>query len=215
MRFVLKSGIGTSLVSMRNTLAPLALGVVSTVTQVGYFRAAQAPITAFEALSAPVRLILLTEQTHDVERGRIAETYRSLRRYVVGATVVALALAPIAWVLMPWLVAVVLGTRLRSGDRRRPDPARGRLPATRARLDEVVPGLDRQAGPPDRRPRRSRSWCCCRCRRSSASRWGATGAAVAVLVATIAFAAPGPCSSLRLRREHRGAALTDAEMLAP
>ena len=46
-------------------------------TQVGYFRAAQAPITGLEALSAPVRLILLTEQTRDVEHGRIAETYRS------------------------------------------------------------------------------------------------------------------------------------------
>ena len=52
-RFVLKSGIGTSLVSMRNTLSPLVLGVVASATQVGYFRAAQAPITAFEALSAP------------------------------------------------------------------------------------------------------------------------------------------------------------------
>ena len=45
-RFVIQSGIGTSLVSMRNTLAPLALGVVASSTQVGYFfRAAQAPIT--------------------------------------------------------------------------------------------------------------------------------------------------------------------------
>ncbi len=154
MRFVFKSGIGTSLVSMRNTLSPLVLGVVSTATQVGYFRAAQAPITAFEALSAPVRLILLTEQTHDVERGRIAETYRSLRRYVVGATVVALALAPIAWVLMPWLVRVVLGTDFVPGDGGRPDLARGGLDPTRARLDEVVPGLDREAGPSDRCPRR-------------------------------------------------------------
>ncbi len=94
---------------MRNTLAPLALGVVASPTQVGYFRAAQAPITGLEALSAPVRLILLTEQTRDVEQGRIAETYRSLRRYMTGATLVVLVLAPVAWMLMPWLVRVVLG----------------------------------------------------------------------------------------------------------
>ncbi len=108
-RFVVQSGVGTSLVSMRNTLAPLALGVVASPTQVGYFRAAQAPITGLEALSAPVRLILLTEQTRDVEQGRIAETYRSLRRYMTGATLVVLVLAPVAWMLMPWLVRVVLG----------------------------------------------------------------------------------------------------------
>jgi O-antigen/teichoic acid export membrane protein len=108
-RFVIQSGVGTSLVSMRNMLAPLALGVVASPTQVGYFRAAQAPITGLEALSAPVRLILLTEQTRDVEQGRIAETYRSLRRYVTGASLLVVVLAPVAWVLMPWLVRVVLG----------------------------------------------------------------------------------------------------------
>ena len=120
----------------------------------GYFRAAQAPITGLEALSAPVRLILLTEQTRDVEQGRIAEHVplaAAVRRRRLG---VALVLAPVAWVLMPWLVRVVLGTALhpRHGCRADP-PARG-LPAARARLDEVVPGLDRQAGPADRRPRR-------------------------------------------------------------
>jgi hypothetical protein len=94
---------------MRNTLAPLALGIVAPIAQVGYFRAAQAPITGFDALSAPVRLILLTEQTRDVEEGRLANTYRSLRRYVVGSSVVALVIAPFAWILMPWLVRVVLG----------------------------------------------------------------------------------------------------------
>ena len=94
-RFVIQSGVGTSLVSMRNTLAPLALGIVASPTQVGYFRAAQAPITGLEALSAPVRLILLTEQTRDFEHGQVAQTYATLRRYVVGATAVAVALVPI------------------------------------------------------------------------------------------------------------------------
>ena len=145
-------GIGTSLVSMRNTLAPLALGIVAPIAQVGYFRAAQAPITGFDALSAPVRLILLTEQTRDVEEGRLADTYRSLRRYVVGSSVVALVIAPFAWILMPWLVRVVLGEQLHPCHRRRSDPAPRRLPAARARLDEVVPRLDRQARAADRRP---------------------------------------------------------------
>ena len=148
------------------------------IAQVGYFRAAQAPITGLEALSAPVRLILLTEQTRDVEHGRIAETYRSLRRYVVGAT--RRRARARAGRLGADAVArrVVLGDRLHPRDRCRADPAARRLPAARARLDEVVPGLDRQAGPADRRPRASRSSCCSRSSLVLGDRWGATGAAV-------------------------------------
>ena len=168
-------------------------------TQVGYFRAAQAPITGFEALSAPVRLILLTEQTRDVEEGRIADTFRSLRRYVLGASLVALVLAPFAWVLMPWLVRVVLGEQLHPRHGRRSDPAPRRLPAARARLDEVVPGLDRQARGCGSSPTASRSRRCCRSSSCSATEWGATGAAVAVLIAHD-----------RVRRRLGGAALPAA-----
>ena len=38
--------------------------------QVGYFRAGQAPLTGLTALTAPARLILITEQTRDWESGR-------------------------------------------------------------------------------------------------------------------------------------------------
>jgi O-antigen/teichoic acid export membrane protein len=103
-RFVLQSSIGTGLVSLRTWLAPLALGIVRTATDVGWFRAAQAPQNGFAALSAPVRLILLTEQTRDWERGRPEVVFAGLRRYVVGsALLMALALAPLEWA-MPWLI---------------------------------------------------------------------------------------------------------------
>jgi O-antigen/teichoic acid export membrane protein len=213
-RFVLKSGIGTSLVSMRNTVTPLALGVVASATEVGYFRAAQAPITGFDALSAPVRLILLTEQTRDVEHGRITEAYRSLRRYILGATAVALALAPIAWVLMPWLVRVVLGTAYIPAT----DAARILLLAACLRL---VLGWTKTFPVSIGRPG-------LRIVAHSVeivallplvvilgSRWGATGAAAGVLIATAAFAAAWAVLLFRLRREHRGGTLTEAEMLVP
>ena len=51
LRFVLSSSIGTGLVSLRGWIAPLALGVVQNPTEVGYFRAAQAPQQGFAALS--------------------------------------------------------------------------------------------------------------------------------------------------------------------
>ncbi len=66
--FVLQSSVATGLISLRNAFAPLLLGIAAGPTQVGLFRIAQAPQTGFNAASAPVRLILLTEQTHDWER---------------------------------------------------------------------------------------------------------------------------------------------------
>jgi O-antigen/teichoic acid export membrane protein len=104
LRFVVQSSIGTGLVSLRTWIAPLALGVVRNATEVGWFRGAQAPQNGFAALSAPVRLILLTEQTRDWERGRPEVVFSGLRRYVLGSTVLmAVALAPLEWA-MPWLI---------------------------------------------------------------------------------------------------------------
>ena len=56
-----------------------------------------------------MRLILLTEQTRDWEHGRPAVVFAGLRRYVIGTTLLmAAALAPLE-VAMPWLVRLVLG----------------------------------------------------------------------------------------------------------
>jgi O-antigen/teichoic acid export membrane protein len=108
-KFVLGSAAGTALVSTRVAVAPLALGVVAAPAQVGYFRAAHAPLTGFAALSAPIRLIMLSDQTRDVEAGRTDAVWSSLRRYVAGAVAVAVVAVPIGWLLAPWLVPLVLG----------------------------------------------------------------------------------------------------------
>jgi O-antigen/teichoic acid export membrane protein len=108
-RFVLSSAAYTGLISLRTWIAPLVLGVVRSATDVGLFRGAQAPQTAFSALSAPVRMILLTEQTRDWERGRPEIVFAGLRRYVIGSAVLtALILGPAEWA-MPWLVRLLLG----------------------------------------------------------------------------------------------------------
>jgi O-antigen/teichoic acid export membrane protein len=199
-RFVVQSGLGTALVSMRNTLAPIALGVVSTPTQVGYFRAAQAPVTGLEALSAPVRLILLTEQTRDVEHGLLSETYRSLRRYVLGASAFVLVLAPVAWVLMPWLVRVILGADFEPAT----DAARILLLAACLRL---VLGWTKtfpvSIGRPGLRivAHGVEIAVLIPLLLVLGARWDATGAAVAMLVATVAFAIAWAVLLARLRRE--------------
>jgi O-antigen/teichoic acid export membrane protein len=107
--FVLQSSLATAMVSARTALAPLVLGFVSGTTQVGLLRIAQAPQSGFAAASSPVRLILLTEQTRDWEHGREEIVFRGVRRYMSGASLVAVLSLPVFFVLMPWLVDVVFG----------------------------------------------------------------------------------------------------------
>ena len=110
-RFVLQSATYTGLISLRTWIAPLMLGIVRSATDVGLFRAAQAPQTAFAALSGPIRLILFTEQTRDWERGRREVVLAGLRRYVIGSSAaLAVALVP-AELAVPTLVRVVLGSK--------------------------------------------------------------------------------------------------------
>ena len=109
-RFVVQSSLGSVLSPMRGLLGTLLLGVVTGPRQVGWFRVAQVPESAFASLSAPVRMILLTEQTHDFERGRSDRVYRMLRRYVLGAAgLMALVLPPLLW-LAPDLLRLAYGS---------------------------------------------------------------------------------------------------------
>ncbi len=107
--FVLRSSAATGVISLRQTLAPLLLGVVAGPTQVGLLRVAQSPQTGLQAASAPVRLILLTEQTHDWERGREESVVEGIRRYMVAAGALMLVAVPVFMVAMPFLVQLVFG----------------------------------------------------------------------------------------------------------
>ena len=76
---MLQSSVATGVISMRGTLVPLVLGVVSSTVQVGLFRVAQTPQTGLAAASSPARLVLMTEQTRDWERGERARIIAGLR----------------------------------------------------------------------------------------------------------------------------------------
>jgi O-antigen/teichoic acid export membrane protein len=108
-RFVISSSLGSLLSPMRGFLGALLLGIVTGPQQVAYLRVAQVPESAFAALTSPVRLILLTEQTADIEHGRDERAYGMLRRYSLGAGVLMLALLPPLAVLMPTLIRVFYG----------------------------------------------------------------------------------------------------------
>jgi O-antigen/teichoic acid export membrane protein len=196
--FVLQSSAGTGLVSLRSWIAPLLLGVVAGVRQVGLFRAAQAPQQGLAALSSPVRLILLTEQTRDWERGRPEAVFAGLKRYVLGASAAMAVLVVPAWLLMPWLVELVLPDYTAATDAARIILLVGALQLVfgwtksfpisigRPNLRIVAHGVETIVLVP--------------LIVVLGSEWGATGAAAAVLVSTIAFAAVWTAIVLRLRK---------------
>ncbi|HET7043796.1 MAG TPA: oligosaccharide flippase family protein [Gaiellaceae bacterium] len=200
--FVVQSTVATGVISLRTALAPVLLGLVAGTTQVGYYRVALAPQSGFSAASAPVRLVLLTEQTRDWEHGRAATVMRGLRRYSLGAAAVALVSLPVFLLAMPWLVRVVFGSDFLPAV----DAARivlvsaaillvlgwtKSLPVTigRPRLRILTHGLEAIVLLP--------------LVLVFGNRWGVTGAAVAILVSTIVFGLAWLVVLARLRTELR------------
>jgi len=200
--FVVQSSIATGVLSLRAALTPVLLGVVAGTTQVGYYRVALAPQSGFSAASAPVRLVLLTEQTRDWEHGRKETVMRGLRRYSLAAAAIAAVAVPIFLLLMPWLVRVVFGSEYLPAV----DAARivlvsaaillvlgwtKSLPVTigRPRLRIVTHGIETAVLLP--------------LVVVLGARWDVTGAAVAILVSTLVFAAAWGVVLVRLRAELR------------
>jgi O-antigen/teichoic acid export membrane protein len=185
--FVVQSSVGTGIVSVRGWISQVLLGVVSTVAQVGLFRAAQAPQQGLAALSSPVRLILLTEQTRHWERGRPEAVLAGLRRYTVGAALLMVVAVPVFWWLMPWLFDLVLPDYSDAVDAARIVLIAGAiqlvygwsksLPVSigRPNLRVLAHGIETVVLVP--------------LLVVLGAQWGATGAATAVLVSTIVFAA--------------------------
>jgi O-antigen/teichoic acid export membrane protein len=198
VRFVLQSSIGTGIVSLRTWIAPLLLGVVTSVRQVGLFRAAQAPQQGLAALSSPVRLILLAEQTRDWERGRVDAVYAGLRRYVAGAAAAMVVVVVPLWLLMPWLIELVLPDYTDATDAARIILLAGALQLVfgwtksfpvsigRPNLRILAHGIETIVLVP--------------LILILGAEWGATGAAGAVLASTVAFATVWTALVLRLRK---------------
>ena len=89
LAFVLQSSIASCVTSLTIPAATLVLGRVSTTRQVAWFRASLSPQQGFAALTSPARLILLTEQTRDWERGTREAVFRGIRRYTLAAALLA------------------------------------------------------------------------------------------------------------------------------
>src|SRR5207244_8525676 len=107
--FIAQSSVATGVLALRGGLAPLLLGAVTSTTQVGLFRVAQAPQSGFQALSAPARMVLLTEQTRDWEKGRQSAVLRGVRLYSLAAFGISIVLVPPLLVFIPELIRWING----------------------------------------------------------------------------------------------------------
>jgi O-antigen/teichoic acid export membrane protein len=197
--FVLQSSLGTGIVSVRAWIAQILLGVVSTVNQVGLFRAAQAPQQGLGSLSSPVRLILLTEQTRQWERGRPDAVLAGVKRYTFGAAALMAVAVPVFWLLMPWLFDLVLPKYTDAVDAARIVLLAGAiqlvygwsksLPISigRPNLRVVAHGIETIVLVP--------------LLVVLGREWGATGAAFAVLASTVVFAGAWTVLLMRIRAD--------------
>jgi len=210
--FVVQSSLATGVISLRTTLIPLILGVVSGTTQVGLFRIATTPQTGFAAASSPARLVLLTEQTRDWEKGARSSVLAGVRSYSKWAGAIMVVAVPVFFVAMPWLIRVVFGSEYDGAVH----AARviliaaaihftlgwtKSLPVTigRPRLRIVTHGLETLVAIP--------------LVAVLGAEWGATGAAVAVLASTLVFAAAWLVVITRLRAEVHAAGHSDETAL--
>ncbi len=107
--FVVQSSAATGVLSLRGGLGPLLLGAVTSTKEVGLFRVAQAPQSAFQALSAPARMVLLTEQTRDWEKGRQTAVLRGIRRYTAAAFALCIVAVPLLLLYVPRLIRWING----------------------------------------------------------------------------------------------------------
>jgi len=200
-RFVLTSSASSSLVSGRTALGTALVPAVAPIEQAGYFRNAQAPATAFAALSSPARLILLTEQTRDFEAGRHESLWRMLRRYIAGTSVLMLAIVPVLWLAMPWLMGVAYGPEFRENA-----STAARLVLIAAALQLVwawTKSFPVSIGRPGLRliALAVEVAVFVPLLLVFASRWGATGGAAAFLVSTVAFCMLWVVLLARIRNE--------------
>jgi len=200
LRFVAQSSVATGVISLTAPLSLLVLGRVASTRQVAFFRAAMSPQQAFAVVSAPARLILLTEQTRDWERGTRDVVFAGIRRYTLGMAAAAAALLPPLLVFTPEVARLVFSAK-----------NVGAVDATRivivAGALRMVYGWTKSFPVSIGRPS-LRIWThglemlvLVPLVGVLGAKWGATGAAAAVLVSSVAFCLYWTFLFLRIRRE--------------
>ena len=200
LSFVAQSSVATGVISLTAPLSLLVLGRVASTTQVAYFRAAMSPQQAFAVVSAPARLILLTEQTRDWERGTREPVFAGIRRYMLGMVAVAVVILPLLLVFTPELARLLFsGKNVGAVDATRIVIVAGALRMVYGWTKSFPVSIGRPA---------LRIWThgletlvLIPLVAVFGHQWGATGAAAAVLVSSAVFCLYWSVLFLRIRRE--------------
>ncbi|TMK71167.1 MAG: lipopolysaccharide biosynthesis protein [Actinobacteria bacterium] len=198
--FVGQSTIATAVTSSTIPLATLVLARVASTVQVAWFRAALAPQQAFAVISSPARMILLTEQTRDWERGTRSAVFAGIRRYTLAGTVLVAVVLPPLLVFTPEVVRLLFSSKYTGAV----DATRLVIVAGAARL---VFGWTKSFPVSIGRPS-LRIWThglemlvLVPLAGILGAQWGATGAAGAVLASSVAYCLYWALLYLRIRRE--------------
>lgn len=203
--FVGQSSIASAVTSFTLPLATLVLGGVSTARQVAWFRAAMSPQQGFAILSSPARLIFLTEQTRDWERGTRRAVFAGIRRYTIAAGASMIVLLPLLLIFTPALARLFFSAK-----------NAGAVDATRiivvAAALRVVFGWSKSFPVSIGRPA-LRIWThgveaavLIPLAGILGAKWGATGAAGAVLASSVAYCLCWVVLWVKLLREHDSSA---------
>ena len=214
LSFVGQSTAATAVISLTAPLSLLVLGRVSSTTEVAYYRAAMSPQQAFAVVSAPARLILLTEQTRDWERGTRDAVFAGISRYMLGMAALAVVILPPLLVFTPELAKLLFSAK-----------NVGAVDATRivivAGALRMVYGWTKSFPVSIGRPA-LRIWThgvellvLIPLVAILGKEWGATGAASAVLASSVAFCVCWTFLFLRIRREPAPAGATFVEAALP
>jgi O-antigen/teichoic acid export membrane protein len=204
-RFLFSSTLASSLDSARGTLGTTLVPTVAPIAQAGYFSVAQAPQTGLDVASSPARLVLLTEQTRDYEAGRHDRVFGMLGRYIRVTAALMVVAVPLFWWLMPFLIGLCYGHAFRVHA-----TSAARLVLLAAALRFVwgwAKSFPVSIGRPGLRVivQSVEIAVFVPLLLVFASRWGATGAAGAMLVSTVVFCAIWTVVILRVHGEHRAA----------
>ncbi len=198
--FLAQSSVASVMTSLTTPAATLVLGRVASATQVAWFRASLAPQQGLATLSAPARLILMTEQTRDWERGTRDTVFAGIKRYMGAAALLSVIVLPPLLIFTPQLVRLFFSAK-----------NEGAVDATRivllAGALRLVYGWTKSFPVSIGRPN-LRIWThgvemlvLVPLAAGLGAAWGATGAAGAVLAASVAFCAYWTVLYLRIKRE--------------
>ena len=213
LSFVWQSTAATAVISLTAPLSLLVLGRVASTRQVAFFRAAMSPQQAFAVVSAPARLILLTEQTRDWERGTRQVVFAGTKRYMLGMTAVAAVILPPLLVFTPELAKLLFSAK-----------NVGAVDATRIMIVagalRMIYGWTKSFPVSIGRPA-LRIWThglemivLVPLAGVLGAEWGATGASAAVLISSIVFCLAWTVLFIRIQREPGSAATSGSSLEA-